>query len=204
MVPPLLCVADSKHAFFTDTKAWRKFFNNDSKYDWDVAPSAPDPELVKDIAAYPATADIKVYDVLEESDYKLFADWLTHALTAQQEFDFRIKKLINEDNFEDVFEYWHRLFGEAVADNDNKSSRYFLCDVQEGGSSYNRTENKVVFHFSSTEDRSKKILPKDYEWFWSNYEKVADPATIRAIITKVDRLTDEPISVRFTGEFFTP
>ena len=71
------------------------------------------------------------------------------------------------------------------------------------GSSYDRKENKVVFLIGPEENRAKKILPKEYEWFWSNYEKVTDAAAIRNILAKVDRLTDEPIR-RFTGEFFTP
>jgi hypothetical protein len=116
--------------------------------------------------------------------------------------DFRVKKLITEDNFEEVFDYWNKCFGDAVR-NGTKSSRYFLCDIRPDGSSYDRKENKVVFHIGPDEDRAKKILPKEYEWFWSNYEKIADPAAIRNILAKVDRLTDEPIR-RFTGEFFTP
>ena len=78
-----------------------------------------------------------------------------------------------------------------------------MCDIQQGRSEYNREKNKVVFFIGPEEKRAKKILPKDYEWFWSNYEKLTDPQTVRNILAKVDRLTDEPIR-RFTGEFFTP
>src|ERR1039458_2264446 len=59
------------------------------------------------------------------------------------------------------------------------------------------------FFIGREEKRAKKILPKDYEWFWSNYEKVTDTGMVRNILAKVDRLTVEPIR-RFTGEFFTP
>src|ERR1039458_9757810 len=59
------------------------------------------------------------------------------------------------------------------------------------------------FFIGPEEKRAKKILPKDYEWFWSNYEKVTDTGMVRNILAKVDRLTVEPIR-RFTGEFFTP
>ncbi len=202
VVPPVLCVADSRQAFFTETKKWQKYFNNERKYDWELAPSQPDEKLVADLAASPETEAIKVFDLLDESEYELFRQALTHHRAIQIEFDFRVKKLITEENFEEVFDYWNKCFGDAVR-NGTKSSRYFLCDIQQGRSIYDAKENKVVFLVGPEEKRAKKILPKEYEWFWSNYEKVTEPATVRNILAKVDRLTDEPIR-RFTGEFFTP
>lgn len=207
VIPPVLCVADGRQAFFTDTIQWRKFYSNESKYDWELAPSTPDGKLVADLAAFAETESIKVFDVLNEAEYELFNQRLAHHRLKQLDFDFREKKLITEDNFEEVFTYWNQCFGDAVR-NGTKSSRYFLCDIHQGGSTYDRKENKVIFHIGQKadgqkEDRAKKILPKEYEWFWSNYEKVTDPGAIRNILAKVDRLTDEPIR-RFTGEFFTP
>ncbi len=202
VVPPVLCMADSRQAFFTETRKWQKFFNNERKYDWELAPSQPDEKLVADLTASPETNAIKVFDVLNESEYELFYQALTHHRATQTEFDFRVKKLITEENFEEVFDYWNKCFGDAVR-NGTKSSRYFLCDIQQGRSIYDAKENKVVFLVGPEERRAKKILPKEYEWFWSNYEKVTEPATVRNILAKVDRLTDDPIR-RFTGEFFTP
>ena len=202
VVPPVLCIADADQAFFTDTFRWKKFYGNETKYDWELAPSQPDENLVADLAAAPETEAIKVLEVLEEAEYNLFAQWLETHRTKQPELDFRVKKLITEENFEEVFDYWNKCFGENVR-NGTKPSRYFLCDIQQDRSEYNREENKVVFLIGPEERRAKKILPKDYEWFWSNYEKVTDAATIRNILAKVDRLTDDPIR-RFTGEFFTP
>lgn len=202
VVPPVICIADADQAFFTETHRWKKFYSNDSKYDWDLAPSQPDEQLVADLATTPETAAIKVFEVLEAAEYEQFAQRLTQHRTQQAEFDFRIKKLITEDNFEEVFDYWNKCFGDAVR-NGTKSSRYFLCDIQQGRSVYDRAENKVVFLIGPEEKRAKKILPKEYEWFWSNYEKVTDAAAARNILAKVDRLTDDPIR-RFTGEFFTP
>ena len=202
VVPPVLCIADADQAFFTDTFRWKKFYGNETKYDWELAPSQPDEILVADLAAAPETEAIKVYEVLEEAEYNLFAQWLETHRAKQPELDFRVKKLITEENFEEVFDYWNKCFGENVR-NGTKPSRYFLCDIQQGRSEYNREENKVVFLIGPEERRAKKILPKDYEWFWSNYEKVTDAATVRNILAKVDRLTDDPIR-RFTGEFFTP
>ena len=202
VVPPVICVADGQHAFLTETIRWQKFYRNDKKYDWDVAPSTPDKTLVEDLASFPATSAIKVFDVLNEAEFEIFSRDLTHYRGTQLSFDFRVKKIINEENFEDVFDYWHKCFGEAVR-NGTKSSRYFLCDIQQGRSVYDPKENKVVFLIGPNEKRAKKILPNEYEWFWSNYEKITDPTAIQNILTKVDRLTDEPIR-RFTGEFFTP
>ena len=202
MVPPVICVADGHHAFFTETKTWKDFYTKEKKYDWELAPSTPDGKLVADLAAFAETEKIKVFDVLDEAEYALFSQLLTHHRAAQLAFDFRVKKLITEENFEDVFDYWNKCFGESVR-NGTKSSRYFLCDIQQGRSVYDRDNNKVVFLIGPDEKRAKKILPKEYEWFWSNYEKVTDAAAMRNILAKVDRLTDEPIR-RFTGEFFTP
>ena len=202
VVPPILCIADSDQALFTETHKWKRFYGNDSKYDWELAPSQPDEKLVADLAVASETEAIKVFEVLDEADYELFAQRLAQHRSEQSEFDFRVKKLITEDNFEEVFDRWNKSFGDAVR-NGTKPSRYFLCDIQQGRSEYDRAENKVVFLIGPEERRAKKILPKEYEWFWSNFEKVTDPATVRNILAKVDRLTDEPIR-RFTGEFFTP
>ena len=202
VVPPVICVADSMQAFFTETKKWQKFYNHETKYDWELAPSQPDQKLVADIAAAAETNAIKVFDVLDEAEYDLFSQRLAQHRTKQAEFDFRVKKLITEENFEEVFDYWNKCFGDSVR-NGTKSSRYFLCDIQQGRSEYDRNENKVVFLIGPDEKKPKKILPKEYEWFWSNYEKVTDADAIRNILAKVDRLTDDPIR-RFTGEFFTP
>ena len=201
VVPPILCVADADQAFFTETLRWKKFYGSE-KYDWELAPSQPDENLVADLAAAAETEAIQVFEVLDEAEYELFAQRLELHRRKQSEFDFRVKKLITEENFEEVFEYWNKCFGDSVR-NGTKSSRYFLCDIQQGRSEYDRLENKVVFLIGPEEKRAKKILPKEYEWFWSNYEKVTDADAVRNIITKVDRLTDDPIR-RFTGEFFTP
>jgi hypothetical protein len=202
IVPPVICIADGRQAFFTETKKWQKFYSHETKYDWELAPSQPDEKLVADLTAFAETNAIKVFDVLAEAEYEMFSKNLAAYRAAQMTLDFRVKKLITEENFEEVFDYWNRCFGDNVR-NGTKSSRYFLCDIQQGRSEYNREENKVVFFIGPEEKRAKKILPKDYEWFWSNYEKVTDTAAIRNILAKVDRLTDEPIR-RFTGEFFTP
>jgi hypothetical protein len=202
VVPPIICIADAHLAFFTETIKWKKFYGNDKKYDWELAPSIPDSTLAADIAQFSETNAIKVLDILEESEYQIFNQRLTTYRARQLEFDFKVKKLITEENFEEVFDYWVKCFGESVR-NGTKPSRYFLCDIQKDRSRYDEKENKVIFLLGDNEQRAKKILPDEYEWFWSNYEKISDPDITRNILAKVDRLTDEPIR-RFTGEFFTP
>jgi hypothetical protein len=202
VVPPVICVADGKQAFFSETKKWRKFYGNDKKYDWELAPSAPDSRLVADLTSFAETSTIKVFNVLAEDEYSMFKQLLTHYRATQLALDFRVKKIITEDNFEEVFDYWNKCFGPSVR-NGTKPSRYFLCDIQQGRSLYDQKENKVIFLVGPKERRAKKILPREYEWFWSNYEKITDDDVARNILAKVDRLTDEPIR-RFTGEFFTP
>ncbi len=66
-----------------------------------------------------------------------------------------------------------------------------------------KNESNLVFQFGSGEAKVKKILFKDYEYFWRLYAKVSDIDTIRAILAKTDRLTDAAMR-RFHGEFFTP
>ena len=202
VIPPVICVADGRQAFFTETAKWQKFYSKDTKYDWDVAPSTPDGKLVEDLAAFAETNTIKVFDVLAKDEYEMFNQRLAEYRAKQLAFDFRVKKLITEENFVEVFDYWNRCFGEAVH-NGTKSSRYFLCDIQLNRSRYDSKENKVVFLIGPHEQRAKKILPKEYEWFWSNYEKITDASAIRNILAMVDRLTDDPLR-HLTGEFFTP
>jgi hypothetical protein len=75
--------------------------------------------------------------------------------------------------------------------------------VQEGRTFYRKEESKVFFDFGAGDFRAKKILAKDYEYFWSIYERVTNPDVMRGILAKIDRLTDEAMR-RFHGEFFTP
>ncbi len=127
---------------------------------------------------------------------------ITTYLDPQQEFGFSDKKIITEENFEDVFEYWNGIFGSSVK-NGFKTSKYFVCDIQKGRTHLSKEEGKAYFDFGNGEVRMKKILMKDYQFFWQLYEKVTSPDTMRGILSKIDRLTDEDMR-RFHGEFFTP
>ena len=61
IVPPVICIADGRQAFFTETKKWQKFYGHETKYDWELAPSMPDEKLVADLAAFAETNAIKVF-----------------------------------------------------------------------------------------------------------------------------------------------
>ena len=202
-VPPMLCVADKNEAFLSETSVWRRFFQDEQeKYDWDAPASHPDTQLVQDIADSPECRAIHISDMTNESEFSAIADHLRTVLAGQAVFAFAEKKLITEENFEEIYDHWNHIFGESVR-NGFKTSRYFVLDIQEGRTVVQRDENKVFFDLGGGEFRAKKIPMKDYDHFWSIYERVRNPETVRGILAKIDRLTDE-FHRRFHGEFFTP
>lgn len=201
-VPFQLCMADQNEAIITETLYWKDFYTDEAgKYDWDLAPSSPDPNLVDDLASTPAVRNLRVYDVQNHSSFSVFAAQLKIRLEPQQLL-WGDKKIVSEENFEDVFKYWNDVFGEAVQ-NGTKPSRYFVADIQEGYSRFFPSESKVLFNVGDRVWKEKKILPRDYEHFWSIYDRVQDPEIVRGVLAKIDRLTDDTLR-RFYGEFFTP
>ena len=197
-----LCMADQNEAIVTETELWKDFYTDETgKYDWDLAPSSPDTNLIDDLASTPAVRNMRVYDVRDQTSFSVFADQLKIRLNPQILL-FGDKKIVTEENFEDVFKYWNEVFGEAVR-NGTKPSRYFVADIQEGHSRYFANESKVMFNVSDQVWKEKKILARDYEHFWSIYDRVQDPEIVRGVLAKIDRLTDDSLR-RFYGEFFTP
>ena len=202
-IPPILCLANHDGAVLTETIKWTDFYTDtDEKYDWDLTPSNPDAKLVNDLSNSKILKDIHVYKTQELTGYTEFSDLLEKYLSAQYELNLIDKKIITESNFEDVYNYWNSIFGDQVR-NGLKTSRYFVCDIQADRTIFQKKDGKVIFMFAGEEARIKKILSKDYEHFWNLYQKVENPNTIRSIIAKIDRLTDETLR-RFFGEFFTP
>lgn len=203
-IPPILCLADQNESILTETILWKEFYDDpNEKYDWDLAPSIPDKQLVKDISDTKAAKELHIYKVSTTDEFKVFAELLTKKLSEQLDIGLQEKKVISESNFEEVFEYWNRIFGDSVR-NGFKTSRYFVSDIQENNTIFIKEQSKALFRIGATgEIKEKKILSKDYEHFWGLYEKVTNPDTLRAILAKIDRLTDEEMR-RFHGEFFTP
>ncbi len=198
-IPATICLADQKQAVLTETAIWKEFYDQEN-YDWDLAASMPDKNLVDDLAESALCKNLHVYQVQNVTEFGFFAEKLKQYLQNQT---FGDKKIITEINFEEVFEYWNRIFGDSVR-NGFKTSRYFVSDIQKDNSIFLKDQSRVIFRVGQVgEMKEKKILPKDYEHFWSLYEKVSNIDTIRAILAKIDRLTDETMR-RFHGEFFTP
>ena len=202
-IPASFCLADRRHALVGEVADWRELYTDEAgRYDWDLRPSSPDPLLIAAVQAHTAFVGLHVHHLSQPEEAAFVIDRLAQLFTPQQRLDFGDKKLITEDNFEEVFAYWNEVFGESVR-NGFKSSRYFVNDIQRGRSQLVATEGKVFFQVGPEEVRVKRILARDYEHFWSLYEKVSDPTVVRGIVAKIDRLSDE-VERRKHGEFFTP
>ena len=202
-VPPTICLADVNEAVLTQTDTWLFFIEDkQNKYDWTLSPSTPDEQLVKDLASTPDLQSLHTYEFENDQELKLFNESLTKCLELQLFFNgLHVKKQITEKNFERVYAYWERIFGDAVR-NGYKPSRYFVSDIQEGNTLFSPVDGKALFNVDN-KYIPKKILARDYNWFWSLFDKVKNIDTIRGILAKVDRLTDDTLR-RFHGEFFTP
>lgn len=202
-VPPTICLADVNEAVLTQTELWLFFIEDkQNKYDWTLSPSNPDEQLLKDLAATPDLQALHTFDFNNEQELKIFSDTLSKALELKLSIKgLHVKKQITEKNFERVYTYWERIFGDAVR-NGYKPSRYFVSDIQEGNTIFSPVDGKALFNVDN-KFIPKKILANDYNWFWSLFDKVKNIDTIRGILAKVDRLTDDSLR-RFHGEFFTP
>lgn len=202
-IPAEFCLADRNQVVVGKVAEWRDLYVDEKgAFDWDLRPSSPDPALVAAVQKYSAFKTLHVYRLSVKAEGAAILERLQHTLAPQARFDFGDKKIITEANFEDVFGYWNSEFGESVR-NGFKSSRYFVSDIQAGNTYLVENEGKVFFKVGPEETRVKKILVDDYKHFWSLYEKVTDAVTVRGIIAKSDRLTDE-VERRKHGEFFTP
>ena len=158
---------------------------------------------VNEISETRVAKEIHIYNVSDHAEFTVFSDLLIKYLENQLSIAFEDKKVITEYNFEEVFEYWNKIFGDSVR-NGFKTSRYFVSDIQKNNTTYLKEQSKAYFRIGATGDiKEKKILAQDYEHFWGLYDKVSNVDTIRSILAKIDRLTDETMR-RFYGEFFTP
>jgi len=197
-VPEAICVVDKNEGFFVRTTDFHQFYNASAKYDWDRAASQPCPKLVEALKQSQLISDIKVFHFENPAEEDLFVNQVktdTRQLSFQTD-----KKEINEDNFENVFYYWCTLFKKYV-ENGHKASEYFVSDIEVGRSQV-IGDNEVLFRLGDG-TISKSVPMNEYNYFWNIYEKVQNPATIKAIRQKIDRLSED-FSRRFTGEFYTP
>ncbi len=202
-IPATFALIDRTSVVLGQVADWRDLFTDaEERFDWDLRPSSPDPRLVATILGHAALKAVDAFSMesTEQSAAALRA--LDKHFGPQVAFDFGDKKIITEENFEEVFTYWNEVFGESVR-NGFKSSRYFVNDIQQGRTQVVAAEGKVYFQVGPEEVRIKRILADDYDRFWRLYDKVTDPETTRGILAKIDRLTEE-VERRKHGEFFTP
>jgi len=200
-IPYFLCLADKNEAAITETDLWTSYYSNDS-YDWERAPSKPDPKLIDHLIKEPNISKLAVYNITKKGDHEAFKKNLQNALLPQLKMDFGDKKVINEENFEAVFDHWKNILGHYIV-NGYKDSFYFLSNIQKEKIIVDRDSNRVVFTFEDNNSKTQKILMNDYDKFWSIYDYVTNADTINGIHAKLDRLTDDN-QRRFEGEFYTP
>jgi hypothetical protein len=200
-IPYFICMADINEAAITEVRLWKNYISNDS-YNWELPPSKPDPKLIDHLVKEPETSKIHIYNIQNSNEHSAFERNLFNALNPQLLLDFGDRKIINEENFEAVFDHWKNILGKYIQ-NGYKDSYYFLSNLQEDKIYVDRENNKVSFTFEDKNSKIQKILMKDYDYFWSVYDYVNDSSVIRGINAKLDRLTDESTR-RFEGEFYTP
>jgi hypothetical protein len=200
-IPFFICLADKNEATITETRKWSTYYTNDS-YDWERPASKPDPKLIDHLVKEPETGKIHVYSITKKQEQEAFKKNLDNALSPQMVMDFGDKKVINEENFEAVFDHWKSVIGHHI-ENGYKPSFYFLANIQRDKVIIDKENNKVVFTFEDKNSKTQKVLMKDYDYFWSVYDYVTNAEIITGIHAKLDRLTDES-QRRFEGEFYTP
>lgn len=201
VIPFFICLADKNEATITETRQWSTYYTNDS-YDWERAASKPDPKLIDHLVKEPETGKLHVYLVIKKQEHETFKKNLDNALNPQMILDFGDKKVINEENFEAVFEHWKSIIGPHIV-NGYKPSFYFLANIQRDKVIIDKENSRVVFTFEDKNSKTQKVLMKDYDYFWSVYNYVENAETINGIHAKLDRLTDDS-QRRFEGEFYTP
>ena len=202
-IPAEWCAADRNEAVFGQVAEWSDLYSDDGRrFDWSLRPSSPDPRLVAAVRGHEAFRKVVARNLAIPVEAAQLMAELDHKFSPQAAFRFGDKKLITEENFEDVYAYWAEIFETSVR-NGFKPSRYFVNDIQHGRSQVVPDQSLVYFQLGPEEIRKKKILADDYDRFWSLYEKVRDPEVTRGILAKIDRLTDDEARRR-EGEFFTP
>lgn len=201
VIPFFICLADKNEASLTETRKWSSYYTNDS-YDWERPPSKPDPKLIDHLVKEPETGNLHIYSVVKKQELEAFKKNLSNALNPQMILDFGDKKVINEENFEAVFDHWKNVIGPYII-NGYKTSFYFLANIQRDKVIIDKDNSRVVFTFEDKNSKIQKVLMRDYDYFWSVYDYVSNPDTINGIHSKLDRLTDDN-QRRFEGEFYTP
>ena len=200
-----ICVVTKFAAAIIETDSLKNYYlwSKSQAYDWDLAPSSPCKKLVAALSKDKILRDCHVYDFKTPEDEKIFSKRLKENLDAQISLFDADKKIIDEFNFYEIFEYWQGKFERYVKGNDErKPSEYFITDI-ENGKSLITDENHVLFRMQDGSTVEKFFPMAEYKFFWRVYAKIDKPREIISIRQKMDRMT-EINRRRFTGEFFTP
>jgi hypothetical protein len=143
VIPPFICLADKNEAIISSTVTWHTYYTNDS-YDWDRAASKPDPKLVDHLVKEPQLSELHIYKILKKREHEAFRKKLVDSLNPQMGLGFIEKKVINEDNFEAVYEHWADIIGNHI-NNGYKLSSYFLANLQKDRIILDKESSRVVF-----------------------------------------------------------
>lgn len=199
-----ICIVTKFAAAILETSDFKNYYlwSKGSAYDWDLAPSSPCKKLVAALAKDSVIKNCHVFDFNISEDEKNFIDTMKRNLQVEISLFDGDKKIIDEFNFYEIFEYWQTKFGRYVAEDERKPSEYFITDIDFGKSSI--TDSHHVLFFMQDGSRVEKFFPMhEYNFFWKTYAKISAPAEIISIRQKMDVMT-EINRRRFTGEFFTP
>lgn len=198
-----ICVVAKNCAAILPTKDFKTYYSDPNKFDfdWDLAPSSPCKKLVDALEKDKILNTCKIYNFKTPIEGKEFITRTKQYLQEQTAL-FADKKIITEDNFFEVFEYWQNQFGRYLDDDERKPSEYFITDIEKDKSEI-LGNNHVIFTMSDETVVKKKFPVPLYNNFWKIYEKISAPREIISIRQKMDRMT-EINRRRFTGEFFTP
>ncbi|MBQ7476735.1 MAG: hypothetical protein IJT06_05000 [Selenomonadaceae bacterium] len=197
-----ICIVTKNFSVLAPTNTFSNFYSKSKakNFDWDLAPSSPCKNLVAALIQYSALKNLHVYDFSIPEDQNIFIKKINQEFSQQLSL-FADKKIIDEYNFFEIFQYWQKLFGNSV-ENGKKSSEYFITDIEQGRSTL-LEDRYVLFRMSNGELVEKKINVEQYRHFWSVYEKISTPRELISIRQKMDRMTEIDLRRR-TGEFFTP
>lgn len=213
-LPVYVCGVCKEQAFLAETEEFSRFFSRGKgdKYDWDRTPLSPCPVLVNDLLNSAALKKVRAFDLKSNAfgGGRAFEAALQRAKAVQMSVFGKEKKVIDENNFFKVYEYWVSLFGTAISEarplkgestgkKERKLAEYFLADIERGTS-----ERRGKREFTFGNERVGVALPSyEYNSFWSMYNRVDNEKSIVAIRRKIDRLSED-FARRFEGEFYTP
>ena len=191
-----ICIVTKNFAAIFQTETFSAFYDDKNAYDWDLAPSSPCKVLVNALSNSELIINAKIYDLSVYTVEIAFVSDIEKIFKGKS----RNVKQITEQNFEQIFIYWQKLFGAAVK-NGRKPSEYFITDIEQGKSHIH--DRKVYFELIGEQTIKKFVNPDDYNQFWAMYDKIKTADAIISIRRKMDRLTEENLRRR-TGEFYTP